>query len=356
MLIGCDLASRTGRVPDPPLRSNRQLGDSMGERSARSYLSVVVPCYNEDSVLPLLRQRLVAVLESLDATWDVLLVDDGSTDRTLEVANKIHDEDSRFKIIALTRNFGHQAAISAGLHYAAGDVVAVLDADLQDPPEVLVECFNRWREGWDVVYAVRHKRQESILLRVSYAVFYRLLKAVADISIPLDSGDFCVMDRQVVNALRSMPERNMFVRGMRAWSGFRQTGVVYERALRAAGLTKYSFPKLVRLAVDGILSFSALPLRAASFVGGVTMFLDVIAITFIVVWRVFGFEFMGHTARELPGWTGALSVALFLGGVQLFILGIVGEYIARIYDEVKRRPRWIVRTVRGVSRPPVGVE
>ena len=325
--------------------------DSLIQRSTKPRLSVVVPCYNEDAVLPMLRPRLLSVLDSLGSVWEVLIVDDGSTDRTLETAIEMHEEDSRFKIIALSRNFGHQAAISAGLHYSVGDVVAVLDADLQDPPEVLAECLNRWRDGYDVVYAIRKKRREGALLRASYAAFYRLLKAVADIKIPLDSGDFCVMDRQVVNALLAMPERNMFVRGMRAWSGFRQIGVAYERAARAAGATKYPFLSLVRLAVDGILSFSTLPLRVATLLGGATILLNMLVLMFVVVWRVLGFEFMGHTARELPGWAGGLSVTLLLGGVQLFILGVVGEYIARIYDEVKQRPRWIVRGVLGVSQP-----
>lgn len=318
----------------------------------RPELSIVVPCYNEGEALPLLRKRLVDVLDTLTSTWEVLLVDDGSTDETLFASEQIYEGDSRFKVIALSRNFGHQAAIAAGLSYAAGAAVAVMDADLQDPPEVLGECVARWREGYEVVFAIREKRKEPLLLRAAYRLFYRTLRAVADVAMPLDAGDFCLMDRRVVDVLRRMPERNIFVRGLRAWTGFRQIGVVYERDRRAAGTTKYPLRKLVRLALDGIFAFTTFPLRLATFAGVAVVALDAMAIAVVVIWRAFGLEFMGHTARDIPGWAGVVVAVLFLGGVQLVVLGILGEYIARIYGEVKRRPRWIVRRTLGIRRHP----
>lgn len=319
-------------------------------RSTAPELSVVIPCYNEEDVLQLLRGRLVNVLDSLDIAWEAILVDDGSTDETYRILASIHREDSRFKVISFSRNFGHQAAVAAGLRYAAGAAVAVMDADLQDPPEILVECLKHWRSGYEVVFAVRRGRQENIVLRAAYSVFYRLLNLVADVKIPLDAGDFCLMDRRAVNALRRMPERNMFIRGMRAWVGFRQLGLVYERPERTRGKTKYSFSKLVRLALDGIFSFSSIPLRLATILGLLIVALSIGSFVFVLIWRVFHFEFLGHTARDVPGWAAGFSATVLLAGVQLLILGLVGEYIARIYEEVKRRPRWVIRAVHGIKR------
>lgn len=315
-------------------------------------LSVVIPCYNEEAVLPLLEKRLSQALNSLGLSWEVILVDDGSTDRTCEILLRLNTADPRYKVINFSRNFGHQAAIAAGLHYAGGNAVAVMDADLQDPPEILAQCIAKWREGYEVIYAVRRKRKEGLLKRAAYSLFYRLLKSVADVDIPLDSGDFCLMDRRVVETLRALPERNIFVRGMRAWVGFRQAGITFEREARAAGETKYPFRKLVRLAMDGIFSFSTLPLRLAVWLGLSTVCLCLFLSAFILAWRLIGFSFMGHTAQELPGWTG-IALALFVfSGVQLLLLGIVGEYIGRIYTEVKSRPRWIVRAVAGLNEVP----
>jgi glycosyltransferase involved in cell wall biosynthesis len=316
----------------------------------RPKLSAVVPCYNEEDVLPLLRQRLQIALDAIDPNWEVLLVDDGSRDRTAAILRQLNVEDPRFKSLTLSRNFGHQAAVSAGLAHARGEIVAVMDADLQDPPEILAECLAQLREGHDIVYAVRRNRQEGWLLRSAYRSFYWLLRAVSSYSIPLDAGDFCVMDRKVVNVLRRMPERNMFVRGMRAWAGFRQTAIAYDRPARAAGETKYPFRKLLTLAADGIFSFSTMPLRLATLLGLTVVGLNLLALTFVFAWRVFGLQFMGHTAVDIPGWAGVVSVGLFVGGIQLLILGIMGEYLARIYDEVKRRPRWVVASSAGVQR------
>lgn len=310
-------------------------------------LSILIPCYNEAAVLPLLRPRLQQALEALGISWEVVFVDDGSRDTTLKQLAQIHREEPRFKVLSLSRNFGHQAALCAGLAQVAGEFVAVLDADLQDPPELLGRCLEKLREGYDVVYAIRTKRKESLLKRAAYAAFYRGLRAIAEVEIPLDSGDFCVMRRNVVEAMRSLPERNVFLRGLRAWSGFRQIGLEYERQARAAGETKYPFKRLVRLATDGVFAFSTAPLRIATWLGFGGVGVSILLGAFIVAWRLGGFRFMGHTAHELPGWTAFVCLMLFLGGVQFMILGILGEYIGRIYAEVKRRPRWVAKEALG---------
>ena len=312
-------------------------------------LSLVIPCYNESTVLPLLRERLVQSLAQLGLTWEVILVDDGSRDDTFAQLVAMHAVDPRFKALSFSRNFGHQTAVFAGLNHAGGDFVAVLDADLQDPPEFLVTCLAKLNEGFDVVYAVRRARKENIFKRVCYAAFYRLLKSIAEVEIPLDSGDFCVMTRRVVTVLKRMPERNIFVRGLRAWSGFRQTGIEYNRAARAAGETKYPFRKLLRLAFDGVSAFSPLPLRLATYLGFCTLGVSALVVLFVVTWKLAGFKFMGHYASDVPGWTSMVCVILFLGGIQFLILGVMGEYIGRIYNEVKQRPRWIIREAVGLE-------
>jgi len=306
-------------------------------------LSLIIPCYNEASVLPLLEARLKKYLATLDVSWEVIFVDDGSRDTTFAQLAAMHRAEPRFKVLTFSRNFGHQAALCAGLACAGGRAVGVLDADLQDPPELFAQCLEKLNEGYDVVYAVRKKRKENFLKRAAYALFYRLLRSVAEVEIPLDSGDFCLMRRNVVDVLKALPERNVFLRGLRAWTGFRQVGVEYEREARAAGETKYPLRKLVRLATDGVFSFSTLPLRAATLLGVGGVLLSLLAGVFILTWRLWGFRFMGHTAAELPGWTAVVCLVLFLGGLQFLILGFLGEYIGRIYAEVKQRPRWIVR-------------
>jgi dolichol-phosphate mannosyltransferase len=310
-------------------------------------LSVIVPCYNEATVLPLLAKRLLQSLADLNLSWEVIFVDDGSRDSTFQLLADLHRAEPRFRVISFSRNFGHQAALCAGLACAAGEAIGILDADLQDPPELFAQCLNKLREGYDVVYAVRRRRKENLAKRAAYACFYRLLRSVAEVEIPLDSGDFCLMHRRVVTALNDMPERNVFLRGMRAWTGFRQAGVEYERDRRAAGSTKYPMRKLIRLATDGVFAFSVWPLRAATLLGFGGLLLSVGLGLFVLGWRYFGFRFMGHTAAELPGWTALVCLVLFLSGVQFLILGCLGEYIGRIYGEVKQRPRWIAREALG---------
>lgn len=327
--------------PDTDVSADRDLDSIL--------LSVVIPCYDEAPVLHLLHERLTKVLPALGPAWEVILVDDGSRDDTLRRLVDFNQADERFKAVGLSRNFGHQAAVAAGLAHARGDVVAVLDADLQDPPEVLSECLDRWRKGDDVVYLVRQKRKEGLLKRCLYSGFYRLLDRFSALPIPRDSGDFCLMDRCVVDVMASMPERHLFLRGLRAWAGFRQSSLPYDRPLRAAGDTKYPLPKLVGLAADGLFSFSVVPLRLATWFGLLCVVLALGWGLFLLVWRVLGFRFLGHTAAELPGWTGGVLIVILFGSIQLMFLGIVGEYVGRIYEETKRRPRWVVRSLHGLS-------
>lgn len=306
-------------------------------------ITVVVPCYNESAVLVPLYHRLTAAAESWHEPFEILLVDDGSDAETWQQIEEIHGRDPRWKAVRFSRNFGHQTAVSAGLRYASGDAVVVIDADLQDPPEEIGPLIARWREGYDVVYAVRRKRKEGFFRRFCYAAFYRLLAGVSDTPIPLDSGDFCLMDRKVVDVLNAMPEQKRFVRGLRAWVGFRQIGVEYERRVRAAGQTHYTLAKLMQLAADGIFSSSALPLRLATRLGLGVCLLASLAAAVVLVQPLFGHQMA-------PG-TATLIAVLFLGGVQLICLGIVGEYIGRIYEEVRARPQGIVSQALGFESP-----
>lgn len=333
----------------PSKRFQNQLLKPLRVLAGLTQISIVIPCFNEADVLPLLRERLVGALDALEVAWEVVAVDDGSFDETFALLSQIHEEDERFKVVRLSRNFGHQAALLAGLSFSSGQAVAIMDADLQDPPEVLGDYLEHWRNGYDVVYAIRRKRKEGLLKRLAYALYYRLLKRVSDVEIPLDAGDFCLMDRRVVNVLLGLPERNVFLRGLRAWSGFRQIGVRYERQKRAAGAPKYSFQKLVHLALDGIFSFSTMPLRFATWLGLAIVIPSFLGAGFTVFWRLSGLTIMGNTGETIPGWASSTFILLFLGGVQLFVLGIMGEYLARIYTEVKARPRWIARTTLGVQ-------
>ncbi len=297
-------------------------------------LCLVIPCFNEEDVLPLLIERLRAFGAAQTHLVRVLFVDDGSKDRTFEILDQACSSDERLAAIRLSRNFGHQTAVSAGLRYAQGDLVAVLDADLQDPPEVIPAMIAKWREGYDVVYGVRQNRKEGHLLRACYALYYRLLKSVANIDLPLDAGDFSLMDRVVVDHVNAMPEHNRYVRGLRGWVGFRQCGLAYDRDARAGGAPKYNLRRLLRLAFDGLVSFSSAPLKLAMWVGSLTaLFAFVLAL-----WAMASALFL---ARLPPGWASLAIIVLFFSGVQLLVLGILGEYIGRVFDEVKGRPIFI---------------
>ena len=313
-------------------------------------ISVIIPCYNEEEVLHELFSRMTESAENWKMEWEVICVDDGSKDRTWELLAEQHGKDSRWKAISFSRNFGHQTAVSAGLCHTTGDAVIVIDADLQDPPEELHRFIKKWQEGYDIVYAVRQHRKEGIIKKSCYWAFYRVMSILVEFELPLDSGDFCIMDRKVVDVLNSMPERNRFVRGLRAWAGFKQTGLTYERQVRAKGTPKYNFRKLRRLAIDGIVSFSTVPLAFASHVGFWISLLSFLGMVFTFFQRIFRSFFESIGIGPVPGFTTIVISILFLGGIQLIFLGILGQYIGRIYDEVKRRPQWIIKQTLGI--PP----
>ena len=319
---------------------------------AGSMLSLVIPCFNEEDVLPQLFARVTAAADALGCKWEVVCVDDGSADGTWQLLARQHEQDARWRAVSFARNFGHQTAVSAGLDFALGDVVAVLDADLQDPPEELKRFLDKWCEGFDVVYAVRQKRKENLLKRACYWAFYRLMSRMVPFELPLDTGDFCIMDRRVVNVLNAMPERARFVRGLRAWAGFRQTGIAYERAARAAGEPKYTMRKLFKLAWDGLFSFSTVPLRFMSYIGFWISFLSLAGMVFTLIQRIFEHQFERIGLQPVPGFATVVISILFLGGIQLLCLGILGEYIGRIYEEVKRRPRWVIKESAGLPTQP----
>ena len=311
--------------------------------AAGMLLSVVIPVLNEERNVPELHRRIALVLENQAVDFEIVFVDDGSTDLTADILQNLHDRDPRIKSVRLARNFGHQAAISAGLRAASGDAVVVMDGDLQDSPEMLPTFIARWREGYEVIYAVRERRSASWLKRLGYTVFYRLLQQISHIAVPLDSGDFSMIDRRVVDVINAMPERTRFVRGMRSWVGFRQTGVTQVREERFAGEPKYTYWKLVRLALDGFIGFSYRPLQMASLFGAaVSVVALLLAILLVVLKVVHGIP--------LVGWTSLIVAVLFLGGVQLICVGILGEYVGRIYDEVRQRPPYVVANVLGKTR------
>jgi dolichol-phosphate mannosyltransferase len=298
-------------------------------------ISVVLPVYNERENLEALLARLMPVLEkTAGGSFEVLFVDDGSGDGSTEIIDSFPDRDQRLQAIHLSRNFGHQAALQAGLDEAKGEAVILMDADLQDPPEVLEQFVAYWRQGFEVIYAVRKKRKERLLKRAAYAVFYRTMRAIAEIEVPLHAGDFCLLDRKVVNVFISLPERNRFLRGLRSWVGFKQIGVEYERDARQGGVPKYTLRKLVCLALSGYIGFSALPLRAAAGLG----FLSAGAGFVIALWALVT-KLMNGSPQ---GWASTIAVILFVGGVQLLMLGVIGEYLGRVYDEVRQRPLYII--------------
>lgn len=303
--------------------------------NAEPVLSVVVPLFNEHENLPELYRRLVAAMDAIGEPYELLFVNDGSRDATPAMLDLLALTDGRVTALHLSRNFGHQPAVSAGIDHARGRAVAVMDGDLQDPPEVLAQFVESWRSGSDVVYAIRRNRKEGPLKRLGYFAFYRILRSVADVSIPLDSGDFCLMDRKVVDQLKALPERVRFVRGLRTFVGFRQVGIEYERDARAAGQSKYTFRKLAGLAVDGILNHSGYPLRLVTYLG----LLAATAAALLASWAVYDAISNQSTPR---GWASLIVVMLFLGAIQLVSLGVVGEYVRRIFLEVKGRPTYIV--------------
>ncbi len=299
--------------------------------------SIVAPIYNEIDNLPELYRRVKDVMDSSAESWELVLVDDGSTDGSTEKIRELGQKDKTVRPVIFARNFGHQVAITAGWDYSRGDAVVIIDADLQDPPEMILELAKKWKEGYEVVYAVRGERAgESWFKLWTASLFYRLIYSITDVKIPVDTGDFRLMDRKVVNVLKQMKERHRFPRGMSAWVGFKQIGVTYKRAARVAGVTKYPFNKMIRLALNAITSFSYFPLQVATFFGFISAGLSILAIPIVIYMRILG-------SGAFFGQATTLIAVLFLGGVQLISLGILGEYVGRLYDEAKGRPLYIVR-------------
>ena len=309
----------------------------------------MVPIYNERENIAELHRRLTDCLTTLGISYELVFVNDGSRDDTPLLIDAIHDRDPHLSVLHLSRNFGHQAAVTAGVDAAKGRAVLIMDGDLQDPPEVIALFVARWREGYDVVYAVRKSRKEGPIKRACYFVFYRLLRSISELDIPLDSGDFCLMDRKVVETLKALPEQARFVRGLRTFVGFRQIGQEYERDARAAGRAKYTFGALIRLAVDGLISFSNYPLRLVTYIGAATSLFAIVLLAWVLYNSLLG--------REIPrGWASLMAVILLIGSVQLICLGIVGEYIRLIFLESKGRPTYIVGSYRPLKAGDASTE
>jgi len=312
----------------------------------RPTYSVVAPVFNEEALIEEFCRRTVAALEPLGEPFELVLVNDGCRDRSPQIMRAIHERDSRVKVVNFSKNFGHQLAITAGTDYARGRAVIVIDSDLQDPPEVIPELIAKWREGYEVVYAVRSEREgETWFKKATAALFYRLIVKITNVDIPVDTGDFRLMDRKVVDAIATIREHHRFMRGLSVWVGFRQAGVPYRRHARKAGETKYPLRKMLKFALDGITSFSYLPLQLATYMGFITAALSLLFLIAVVVMRLL---YAGDPADSaFYGQASTLAMVLFIGAVQLISLGIIGEYVGRIYDEVKGRPLYIVAQALG---------
>lgn len=318
---------------------------SLADRTERPFVSVVVPCYNEQESLPALYERLTKVLSKATDRYEIILANDGSRDRTLEIIRQYAEADPHVRGVDLSRNFGHQVCLTAGLDHAQGEVIMMIDADLQDPPELLPKMIEKWRQGADVVYAVRRKRRgEGWFKLTTAALFYRILRYCTKIEIPIDTGDFRLIDRRALNAVLSLRESSRFLRGLFTWVGFHQVPIYYNRQGRFAGETKYPLRKMMRFAFDGITSFSSVPLQLAVWIG-----LASAGIAFLYGLSVIYQGVMGHT---VAGWASTTVSVLFLGGIQLVTIGLLGEYISRVFDEVKRRPLYLVREVIGEEKAP----
>ncbi len=309
--------------------------------------SLVVPVWNEEKIIPELYRRVVQTMDKTGEPWELICVNDGSRDSSLQLLTQLHEQDPRIKVLDFSRNFGHQIAITAGADFAEGQAVIVIDADLQDPPEVILDFIQKWREGYEVVYGQRTHREGETWFKLTTAkLFYRLLKRITDVEIPIDTGDFRLMDRRVVLAMRQLREQHRFMRGLSSWVGFKQIGVGYERAERFAGETKYPLGKMVRLANTAITNFSYLPLQLATYMGFILAVISLLSMLIAIILRLSGSSFFLGQATTL------VSV-LFLGSIQLIVLGIIGEYLGRIYDEVKGRPLYIVSHAYGfIARQP----
>jgi glycosyltransferase involved in cell wall biosynthesis len=307
--------------------------------------SFIIPIYNEAENILEMYRRISQVMNQMDGKVELCFVNDGSRDLSLKIISELHQKDSRVVYLSLARNFGHQIAVTAGLNFVRGQVTVILDADLQDPPELITEMVELWKQGYHIVYAQRIKRsQESWLKRLTAYAFYRILQRLADVTIPTDAGDFCLLDRQVVNVLNKIPERNRYIRGLRSWVGFNQTAIRFERDPRFAGDPKYTFGKSFALAINGIVSFSKVPLRISTYLGLLAAFVSLLMCLLVLYWRIF------IPNSPLTGVTIILMAIFFLGAVQLISIGILGEYIGRIYEEVKQRPLYVLSEVAGFEK------
>lgn len=305
--------------------------------------SIIIPVFNEEEVIQHTYSRLKTVMDSTGETYELLFINDGSKDTTAQKLIKLRERDKNVKLIDFSRNFGHQIAISAGMDYASGAAIVIIDADLQDPPELILEMISKWKEGYDVVYAKRSVRKgETYFKKKTALMFYRTLRALTDIDIPIDTGDFRLMDRKVCNEMKSIQEKNRFVRGLVSWVGFKQTAVEYERDERFAGETKYPFKKMLKLSLDGITSFSYKPLKLANYIGILLSLFGFIYMLVVFYQKLF-------TDTTINGWSSIIIIQLFFSGIVLIMLGVIGEYIGRIYDEAKDRPLYIVREVHGIE-------
>jgi dolichol-phosphate mannosyltransferase len=321
--------------PIPQTHAPRRVAHT--PQADRPTYSVVAPVYNEEALVDEFCQRTIAAMEPLGEPFEIVLVNDGSRDGSPEIIKRLHEQDPRIKVINFSKNFGHQIAITAGMDYAQGDAVVVIDSDLQDPPEVIPRMIEEWQRGYQVVYGVRGEREGETAFKLATAsLFYRMIRKITNVDIPLDAGDFRLMDRKVVNALSQMREQKRFMRGLSVWVGFKQTGVTYKRDARKAGETKYPLRKMIRFALDGITAFSYLPLQLATYFGFITAAISLLFLIVVVILRLTG------SGNSFYGQASSLVSVLFLGSVQLIFLGIIGEYLGRIYDEVKRRPLYIV--------------
>lgn len=313
----------------------------------RPKYSLIIPVYNEEETLPEMYRRVCAVMDQMEGAVELILVNDGSRDRTLMLLRDLHEKDARVCYLSLARNFGHQIAVTAGLNYVRGEAIIVLDADLQDPPELIPQLVEKWHQGFQVVYAQRTQRhKESWFKRLPAYLFYRLMQRLADVDIPIDTGDFCLMDRRVVDVLNTMPERNRYIRGLRSWVGLPQTFIHFERDPRFAGEVKYTFRKSLSLAANGLVTFSRVPLRLSTYVGLLAAAIAVLMALLVLYWRLF----VPHS--PLTGFATIMIAIFFLGAVQLVSIGILGEYVGRIYEEVKGRPLYVLSEVAGFVEEP----
>jgi dolichol-phosphate mannosyltransferase len=321
----------------------------MKTRDQDFVLSVIIPCYNEEDVIEHTNLELNKALSCIDK-YELVYINDGSTDNTLSILLDLQESNTNIKVLNLSRNFGHQPAVQAGLDYVSGNCVAIIDADLQDPPSLIPEMVDLWKSGIDVIYAVRKKRKENFFKRTSYFIFYRVQAYLSDLKIPLDSGDFCLMDKKVVDVMKQLSEKNKYLRGLRAWTGFKQQPLEYERSARFSGVSKYSLKMLFSLALSGIANFSIVPLRLISLTG-ISLFLISFAMFFfILIQKLFEFKIFGISPADVPGWTSLVLLFLIFSGLHFIFLGVIGEYLGRVYQEVKSRPPYLIESIHGFDR------